>query len=235
MDNGQIFNLLNIIIRKEKEGDTISPFDFSELLQMCSLEKGNADYSYFEQNQIITDSLRTLKDNVPIGLVGGVGDFISLTTDYWHVTGITHSGGIIELLTDLQYDEYEYSDLLQPTIDFAVAKILGDDINVLPISIPTVNFGYLKKPATPFYDYYINTNDEYIYMPVGSDHTLLAGEEYRDGTTSGIVNSISVEMSYPDNERVQVFYLMLEKIGIVLNKQDAIQYGLNKEQKEEIQ
>jgi hypothetical protein len=235
MNNGQIFDLVNILIRKEKEGDTITPADFSKLLDMCSLEKGNADYSYFERSRVVTDSIRSLMKSVAVGLSSGVGDFIAEAPDYWHENTVTTSTAKLDILTSFQYDDYKYSDLLKPTTDYPVCKISGDDIYVLPISISTVDFNYLSVPNTPFYDYYIDVDDNYVYMPVGSSHLLVAGEEYRDGTTSGTVNSISVEMSYPNNERVQVVYLLLSKLGIALNDQDAVEYGLGKEQKEEAQ
>lgn len=234
MDNGQIFDLVNLLIRKEKEGNTITPDDFSKELYMSSIEKGNADYEYYEQSRVITDSLRSLVKSESISLTNGIGDFTASISDYWHLIGITTPLAKLSVLTEAQFDEYKYSDLLEPTTDFPVCKISGDNVVVLPDSIPSVDFSYLSTPAVPFYDYYIDVNDDYVYMPVGSSHLLASGEEYRDGTTSDTVNSISVEMSYPNNERVQVVYMLLQKLGITLNEQDAVQYGLAKEQKEEL-
>jgi len=61
-DNGQIFKNLNTIIRKEKEGQTISPSQFTELLGMTSWEKANADFNQYEQNQVISDPLKALEN-----------------------------------------------------------------------------------------------------------------------------------------------------------------------------
>ncbi len=239
MNNGQIFNIVNTLVRKEKEGDTITPESFSELLDFYSLQKANSDYYYFEQSRVITDSIRSLMSDVDVTITAGVGDFSAAVVGngdvYWHEVGVTTSAAKVDMLTSFQFNDYKYSDLMAPTADWPVAKISGDDIYVLPTSVTTVNFQYLKTPNTPFYDYYIDANDKYVYMPVGSSHLLAAGEEYRDGTTSGTVNSISVEMSYPDSERSQVVYMLLAAFGITIDDQDAIEYGLGKEQKEEIQ
>jgi len=239
MNNGQIFNIVNQLIRKEKEGDTITPESFSEMLDFYSLQKANSDYYYFEKSRVITDSIRSLMADVDVALTTGVGDFsaaiVTAGDVYWHEIGVTTSTAKADMLTTHQFNDYKYSDMLAPTTDWPVAKISGDNVYVLPISITTINFQYLKTPNTPFYDYYIDINDNYVYMPVGSSHLLVAGEEYRDGTTSGTVNSISVEMSYPDSERIQVVYLLLAGLGITLNEQDAVEYGLGKEQKEEAQ
>jgi len=237
MNNGLIFNLLNTIIRKEKEGNTLTPFQFSELLQMCSLEKANGDYAYYEHGQVITDSLRSLMDSINLSLTSGTGNFVaaiqSANKTYWHIIGVNTTYATVERLTSLQFDDFKYSDLLMPTTSYPVCKISGNNIYVLPNSILSVEFLFLKEPAIPFYDYYIDVNDHYVYMSPGTTHKLLSGEEYRDGTVIGTVSSISVELSYPSHERFHVLYMMLSKLGISLSRQDVAQYGLMREQKEQ--
>jgi len=238
-NNGEIFNNLNTIIRKEKEGQTISPAQFSELLLMCSWEKANADFSYFEVSQIITDSLRSLMTEVDITITGGTGD-ISSISDYWHVINASHAQGTksltpIDIVTSVEYSEYAHSDLTQPTLEFPVLNIDNDSLKVLPITITNVSLQYFKTPNAPFFDYYFDAEDNIQYLTEGQAYTLKANEEYRDGTTSGIVNSISVELSFPEGERLQVLYMILQKLGVSLNEQDAMQYGMAREQKEEMQ
>lgn len=239
MNNGLIYNLLDTIIRKEKEGQTISPEQFSELLQLCSLEKANADYAMFEINQVISDSLRLLRGKETIPLTVGVGD-ISAITDYWHVTNayhITTSYPVIpfDILNEREYLERVYSDLEQPQINWPILKIDNDEVIVSPTSITSIEFMYLKKPAVPFFDYYINATDQIIYLEPGTSYALQTNEVYRDGTAIGTVNSISIELSFPENERIPVLYAILQKIGISLNETDAVEYGLMREQKEESQ
>lgn len=238
-NNGEIFNNLDTIIRKEKEGQTISPAQFSELLLMCSWEKANADFSYFEQNQVITDSLRLLETESNITITAGTGDISSLT-DYWHAINANHAQGTkaltpIDIVTDVEYSEYAFSDLVQPTLEYPVLTISADSLLVLPTTITSIGFRYLKKPDNPFFDYYFDVNDNIQYLTPGQMYILQPGEEYRDGTTSGTVTSISVELSFPEGERVSVLYMILEKLGVALNEQDALQYGLAREQKEEVQ
>lgn len=238
-NNGEIFKNINTIIRKEKEGQTISPDQFTELLQMCSWEKANADFNLFELNQVIADSLRLLETEQTVTITSGTGDISSLT-DYWHAINATHTGGtdpitVIDIVSDVEYYAYLTSYLCQPTVDYPVLTISGNSLKVLPTTITSVALRYLKSPSTPFFDYYYDANDVIQYLTPGQSYTLQAGEEYRDGTTSGGVTSISVELSFPEGERLQVLYMILSKIGIALNEQDAVEYGMAREQKEEAQ
>lgn len=251
MDNGLIFNLLNTIIRKEKEGQTISPEQYSELLQMGSWEKANSDYSFFERDQIITDSLRSLKDNESVTIALGVGDISSLT-DYWHATNASHAiTGYpivpIDIVSDVEYQARSFSDLEKPGEMWPILKIVDDTLLVNPSTITSIDFEYLKNPNVPYFDYYIDADDKIQYLTEGQVYTLLANETYTDkedgsvltvGETIGVkpaqdANNMSIEMSFPPGERVQVLYIILSKLGISLNEQDAVEYGLLREQKEQ--
>lgn len=248
MNNGKIFNILNTIIRKEKEGQTISPEQFNELLEICSWEKANADFSYFEASQIITDSLLPLKTEDNMTITAGVGD-LSLITDYWHATNAYHSiTGYdvvpIDICEDVVYHYRAYSDLEAPTDYWPILKEEGTEIKVLPATITSITLLYLKQPATPFYDYYTNADDKLIYILPDTEYSIVAGETYidkDDGTEHSGPYTItagenkSTELSFPEGERVQVLYLILQKLGIPLNKVDAVQYGMTREQKEEAQ
>ena len=48
-------------------------------------------------------------------------------------------------VTDAEFDDLSSSDLLQPIAMFASAKVSGDSVYVLPTSISSINFQYLKK------------------------------------------------------------------------------------------
>ena len=241
MNNGLIYNLLNTIIRKEKEGLTFTPEQYTELLQMCSWEKANADYSYFEMNQVITDSLKSLKTESPVSITSGEGN-VPTSPEYWHATNAYHSNATyslipIDIVTDVEYKEKSFSDLERPTEVYPILKIVNDKIIVNPDTITSIEFEYLKKPDEPFFDYYIDADDNIIYLQPGEVYTLKVDEEYRNGTTGAgtDVTSISVELSFPEGERVQVLYMILEKMGVSLNEADALQYGIAREQKEEAQ
>lgn len=71
-------------------------------------------------------------------------------------------------------------------------------IEFRPKNLGMARFVYLKKPPTPFYDYYVNTDTlEEIYFPPGETLTISAPYEYRTGAT-GTFTSQSVELIVPE-------------------------------------
>lgn len=245
MDNGQIYDFVTTILRKEKNGSALTPYRFTLMLIESMWEKANDEYRKFELSQIITDSLSEIKTTSSILLdANGEYDLSGLTSpnEYWHPTALTYddSGNtrLVEIVTDLEYAERISSNLLLPDTTYPIAKFFRNISNTevlkaYPLASLTLTFNYLRKPPEPFYDYYINANDELIYMEPGSSHTLLTGEEYRDGTTSGLVNSISVELPFPEGDRLDIAYMILQKFGIPVSDEMSLQYGIAKEQKED--
>lgn len=245
MNNGQIYDFVTTILRKEKNGSALTPERFNLMLVESMWEKANDEYRKYELSQIITDSLKELKtvDDIAIDALGEFDlSTLSSPDEYWHPSAIFYddSGDLrfIEILTDLEYAERITSTLLHPDSYYPVAKFCRDSsaneiIKFYPLASITVTFNYLRKPPEPFYDYYINANDELIYMEPGSSHLLTAGEMYRDGTTSGTPSSISVELPFPEGDRLDVIYMILQKFGIPVKDDLSLQFGAAKEAKED--
>lgn len=239
MDNGQIYDFCVTILRKEKEGSAVSPARFTLMLIAAMWEKINFEFSQFELSQIVTDTLKALKTTETIAITaGGDFDLTTLTDDYLHPTTLTYTDTgarirSIDILTDAEWADRQSDSLITPTATFPIAKIVGDTIFFDPLVSVNAEFTFLKKPTEPFFDYYWDANDDIIYMPEGSSHTLGAGEMYRDGTTVGLVNSISVELPFPDQEKIDVAYKILSKLGVPIQETMAAQYAISREQKEE--
>lgn len=243
MDNGQIYDFVTTILRKEKNGSALDPARFNLMLIESMWEKANDEYRKYELSQIITDTLQELKASEFISInASGTYVLSGLSEDYWHPSALRYNdtGAVtrnIEIVTDLEYNYRLASILLQPDAIFPIAKFYRDSglevIQFYPLASTTATFDYLKVPTEPFFDYYINANDEIIYMPPGTDHTLTAGEEYRDGTTVGLVSSISVELPFPEGDRLDIGYMILQKLGIPVKEQLAVEYGAIREGKED--
>lgn len=239
MDNGQLFDWIVTILRKEKEGSAVSPERFTLMLVESMWEKINVEIGVFERSQVITNSLRSLKVSEDIAVTpSGTFDLTTLVDDYLHPTSLyyTYSGRVrqVDILTDGEWAYYTSSSLMAPTDEFPVAKILGDTIMFDPIASDTATLTFIKKPTDPFFDYYYDSADRIVYLQPGQSYALTAGEEYRDGTVfPATVNSTSVELPFPENERVDVGYKILQKMGIPLQEPIAVQYGTQREAKEE--
>lgn len=241
MDNGQIYDLVNTILRKEKAGSAVSPERFTLMLITSMWEKVNFDFSLFETTQVITDSLKALKvpeETIAVS-ASGTFDLTTLAEDYLHPTTLTYTDTgarlrDIDIVTDAEWAEYTTNSLLSPDSSFPIAKVADDTLYFKPIASTSVEITYLKKPTEPFYDYYWDVNDDVIYIPEGASYNLIAGETYRDGTpgpTSG--SGISVELPFPDHERIDIAWKILQKFGIPVQEAMATEYGVAREQKEE--
>ena len=245
MDNGQIYDFVTTILRKEKEGSALTPERYNLMLNESMWEKCNDEYKKYELSQVITDTLSQLKATSDIAVTGtGEYDLSGLTSpdEYWHPSALRYDDSgttrTVEIVTDIEYTLRVGSVLLQPDSYYPIAKFYrnGSGTEVIqfdPLASTTVTFDYLRKPTDPFYDYYYNANDELVYLQPGASYTLQAGEEYRDGTTSGTVNSISVELPFPEGDRLDVAYMILQKLGIPVKEQMAVQYGAAREAKED--
>lgn len=254
MDNGQIYDFCNTILRKEREGSALTPERFTLMLLECMWEKCNADYKQWELDQIVTDSLRSLKTEESIAIdASGISDITLLTDDYWHPSSITYTDPSpfkrkIDIVTSDEYSDLITNSLLLPTLEYPIAKIVGDNIVFYPLVSTTATFSFLKTPPEPFFDYYIDANDEIIYLQEGQVYTLQADETYTEkespfatliaGQSIGVkptnnANNLSKELFFHDDDRIDVIYKILQKFGITLREMEAAQYGIAREDKEE--
>jgi hypothetical protein len=126
------------------------------------------------------------------------------------------------------------NDTVEPTKTVYLDKVyLGLALDI------TLN--YLKKPTTPYLDWYSDAQDRIQYLSEGIEYTLQTDETYidkDDGTvrTSGYTITASVnktvEMEIPDDDKRGVFYSMLAKLGVSLDQADATGYSMEMESKE---
>ena len=92
MDNGQIYDFVVTILRKEKEGSAVSPERYTLMLIASMWEKINFDYAQFEKTQVITDTLKSIKVTETIAVTaGGTFDLTTLTDDYLHPSSMYYT------------------------------------------------------------------------------------------------------------------------------------------------
>jgi hypothetical protein len=152
----------------------------------------------------------------------------------------------IELITEDEFMERN-SNILAPQIpENPVALIAENVIYTYPGSaiaddgahddLVSSEFCYVRKPATPFLDYYIDANYKTRFMDAttAGDHTLTPGEEYRDGTTN-LVKKVSqtVELEIPEDFHPEFQDLVIERLAMMIDDQPKAQYGAMKQAKED--
>lgn len=245
MTNNDVYKYLLSILRKSRKGNALSPSDFTQYLQQANLELFNQEYAKFEATQRVSDSLRPFKATATLTVT-------ALT--------VTESAATLPTATDLEYSEYfhiiptllygtvpvdfvtvaEYLDrkgdtLTAPSTTYPVAYIdNATQIKFDGVTSGSVTMYYIRKPDTPYFDYYVDANYEVQYLTEGqSTYTLQTGEVYRDGTTAGSgVDSISVELDWNDSDKIKVANIILGYLGVQLEDQAAYQHSNVQEQQD---
>lgn len=238
-NNGSIYEAINIAIRKDSSGGSFSPDDMTRMLRLCQNEKANSDYKQYEAHQIITDSLRSLEKSSTISLTANIG---VIPNDYWHIKSIIVNSYYADIVVEQEWRERFYSHAMPAKTWSPMARVVGSSFQVYPEATSAL-FEYFKIPTEPYFDYYLNADDNIVYLQQGTAYTLLSGETYIDkddgtertsGYTISSVENKSVELFFPELDRIDVLYRILQKLGLSLDKELQLQYGIQGENKEQI-
>lgn len=240
MNLGEFYNYVNYLAEKEKSGNTMSPDEFQNNLSIINMEFANELYSQYEVTGEISDNIRCLEvhmggDSMPLTIDND--GFAMIPPDYYHYSSISYllvtgydgetpivTSRNVAVLTDAEFNIIRGRALMYPSKKYPVCTFRNGRIQFLPRDLRKVEFSYLKKPTEPFFDYYISSIGEVVYMLPNQSYMISSPAEYRDGTT-GLKNSLSVEMDWSDNAYPKLTQLMLSKIGISIKDRDLIQYS----------
>ena len=238
-----IYKTLFYISNKDQKGHRLSPTELNTLFPLVDTMVMNkllgikspvnsiTSQVIHEINQSVTDKVKRFKvikgfDN-SVPLIANLGHAV-LPTDYLYPSSISFINDYnepieIEALTDNEYVSRLNDALAKPDLDYPICNFQNNALYVMPKTITRIDFIYIRKPITAFFDYYISPTIGVVYLPFGVQHPLLAGEEYRDGTTTGTVTGISKELDF--NEEMHPEYIMevLKLMGINLRDTELFQ------------
>lgn len=191
----------------------------------------------FEITQRITDDLRALKVNMggddindPGPLVVDQNGNAKYPPDYVHYSSMNYSykdgcktdvkSPMIDVLTDAQWSSRINSVIKNKNVKkYPYCNFQANYIRFRPKDIQYVNFVYLRAPRTPFYDYYISSDDSIVFLPSGTSRVLQPGEIGSEGQTSGVVFSKTVELEWPEHVHPDFANLMLSYVADNLRSQ----------------
>tara|TARA_R110002153_G_scaffold14718_2_gene53146 strand:- start:325 stop:1422 length:1098 start_codon:yes stop_codon:yes gene_type:complete len=84
----------------------------------------------------------------------------------------------IEITSSIEYRQQVLSPLLQPSLNFPIAKYKQDKLTVFPplstFSNSDISFNYIRKPQDVRWGYTVGSLGQYIYDPTAFDTTSLA-------------------------------------------------------------
>ena len=221
--------------------NTLLPSIFYELIRdeatknSVILENGNEELI----------SLRILSNLIVSKIVTGLSSFELTSTRldydmlYWGAMRTTNAyNGAIRKIKLITHQEFisRYSNMLLMDIDEKpvayIKNISGVNYAyIFPNDIPSIDFIFIKKPEDPFLDYYMDANYKTQFMAADSSHALTAGEQYRDGTTTGTKVSQTVELELHEDYHVKFQDMLIARMSLPIDDQYKNQYATVKEQK----
>ncbi len=241
-----VYDTIQTLIRKDQKGNSFNISEFNRVGKLINYELYNIYAPDIGESTEVNEALKDLKVmGAPIALTSGKGD---LPDGYERIIGkpYTISGSTfvaVDEITELELPERSSDELTQPTVAHPVCIIGGavsggglSQIQVYPTTIASVSINYLRLPIVPVLDYYINANGTYTYLDEDATNiTIPAGAIYSDGVTTNpsTVNSLTKNFEWHEHQTDIIINMILQKAGIVLGDQTAIQYGIAKQTKEE--
>lgn len=210
--NSDNFNLSlktnNVILLRELTGITN---DFNFGMPVSRRQKG--------MSYLLDDKTNKFKKKGNISFSSGIAP---LPNDYFRFDSLRTSGALedVELLFSGEVSHRLGSYINEPDTEFPACEIIGTNVHIYPATISTGSLIYYRYPTTPIFDYFIDIDGNVIYMPQGTSHTLLAGEEGSAGQTNGTISSNSIELEWDDTEKIDVLWLCLKQLGINLLRSD---------------
>lgn len=239
MNLQELLDFLNFIINKEQSGRFINPKEYTRVLQRSSYTFFKKYFDVPEEYQVgmpqsriqweITDTVKEKLSRFMVQMDLANANRLQLTngfatkpTDMFYMDYfISPEGGVGRLRKGYQMDKAKQSRLVPPTTAKPVATERGDRFEFAPNTMAEVDFYYLRRPNDPVFDYYLDQNDNIIYLPPGQTSPST-------GNPANHV-STSVELDWDVDCIWDIAQIILQDFGIGINRAEIVQYATQKE------
>lgn len=184
-----ILKYCNFIMNRDQLGDPVDPEDFNIIIQVCNIEKYNADYDELlkmlqfvkaPQNPVTADALfstrmplkrffKTSFSTDPSTMLIKPTDFSKLLQIWVHYTA-EKVWRKVEILMNPDDLSNRLSDFMSMVdVNNPVGYETNTDFRIYPdLNIARFQLHYLRKVLDAYYDWAITESDNYIYLPPGS-------------------------------------------------------------------
>lgn len=207
--NDDIYNYVLDVVRKEKEGNSLSIPRFNRLLQASEIEYRESQYKLYELSQEITDTLNVIKASSSAAISSGAIAKTNLS-NYWHLISATTGGTNIEVLTEAEWRYRNSSALFSASSDYPYCRVKSDEIEFAGLAdAVTVDFVFFQVPASAVAVYNLDGNDNLVYD-----------------------SGSSVELPYNDTDKKAIADLILQKLSVSLKETASFQFAQIQEQKD---
>lgn len=214
--------MLDAEMRKQAKGNVLSDDMFNVFINAAQSEYMDNQKKKAEITSDITGVLKPFYEEIQGAAV--VGGKYALT-NYAKLLRVStlYNGNYVpcDVITALEYQNIEDNTLTAPTLRYPCVEEMGSYLQFYPSGITTAKIKYIREPNEAFLDYYFNAKGITVYLAEGSTYTLLSGEEYRDGTTSGTVSSQTQEFEWGVPDIMGIFDIVMRYASVPLERNMA--------------
>jgi hypothetical protein len=251
-----VYTTLLDVIRKDKRSRSVDVDEFNNLIKLTNWRLWNKFNKDYEKDAESSNAMAVFKVfNEPVTLSEGIGE---LPDDYGRLIGEPrfYDGDdtvVADVVTAIEYSQRSRDSLTKPTTTHPVCFIAnqnksftttetpaGTDTVALALVVKPSNvdnliyIDYLREPATPFLDYYVNdTTLDYTYLDEDATGVSVpSGSTYRDGT-AGVtsVNSQTVDLEWDEDLLPIILGMLCQMVGVQIADQNLYQSGTIEETK----
>ena len=137
-------------LKNQGQGGFHSPEEIVRALNSASDDKFLEGRPVFEKNESVSSDFRNFKTIATVTLTSGLGD---LPADYVQATNASTSGDLkIDIVPESEWIERINDPIDVPSLTKPICAI-REQIEVRPITLPTMKLYHLKRPATMIFNY----------------------------------------------------------------------------------
>jgi hypothetical protein len=248
MTNEEIYDFIKTVVDESEYDGTWNVAEFNTISKIITPKyfksKVEELYRGVPMSDVLYSSkfLRTFVETEDVTPTTGdidIGSGGDLSNDfaYWGYMRTTASYGTnIKNIELVSFDEYRkrMTDMSAPPVTKnPIALIYGDTLSIKPTNVGEVEFCYIRFPATPIYDYYIDDDKNRVYLSAGDSHTLSGNEVGSAGQVAPtLVNSLTVEPEFTDDYIKDYINFLLAELGVSGEQPNVYQHAQIEQQKD---
>ena len=223
-------------LRKQSRGNIITDEVFNILVNSAQAEYMDTEKDKAELTSGITTELLPFFEEAVLPVTGGAISS-SLLGQYEKLMKVNtlYNGELVkcDVCTSKEVEERLDNSLTKPTLKHPIVEEFNDGLKFYPSTVTSATIKYIREPNEVFLDYYWDAIGKTVYMDAGATHTLIPGEVYRDGTTSGTKTSQTVEFEWGASDIKKIFNMVLRDAAVSVDRQLPFSYGVQETTKKE--
>lgn len=177
-----------------KFGNSFSPAEFNRVAQLVNMDVWKKHRNNYSATQIVSEALHHLiTPDEALTLTSGIA-----TTPTAKEQIIAIKCGTNVNCERVEYDRWVErlgSRIMAPSADYPIYRELAATLEFNPTTITDVKITYLKKPATPIWNYTI-VSSRPVYAASGSVHFEWPETE-RESIVNGILSYLGISIREP--------------------------------------